>query len=142
MHDKIKPIIDSTYPALMAGLCLTFLAISQIQNKVLIILISTASFSFVSSSFYTLVYSVYTVWGRKADDNKSTKDANLLSWKIVKYSFFVGICLLLISTFIVVCDLWLSDLIQSLLSNLSGLPPIIETNSTNMTLNITLTNQT
>lgn len=137
MHDRIKPIIDSTYPALMAGLCLTFLAISQIQNKLLIILISTASFSFVLSSFYTLVYSVYTVWGRKADDNKFTKDANLLSWKIVKYSFFFGIVLLLISTFIVVCDLWLSNFLDSLVSHFSRFTSISKTNSTNITLNIT-----
>ena len=142
MHDRIKPIIDSTYPALMAGLCLNFLAISQTQSKVLICLISTASFLFIVSSFYLLVYSVYIVWGRKTDDNKSTKNDESISWKIVKYSFFFGIVLLLISTFIVVYDFWLSDFLQSLQSNFSGLPLISKTNSTNITLNTTLTNQT
>ncbi len=137
MHDRIKPIIDSTYPALMAGLCLTFLAISPTQSKVLIALISTASFLFILSSFYLFVYSVYTVWGRETDDDKSKKDAKSISWKIVKHSFFIGIVLLLISTLIVVCDLWLFDLIQSLVSNLSGLLLISETNSTNITLNVT-----
>ena len=126
----------------MAGLCLTSLAISQIQSKVLIGLISTASFLFMLSSFYMFVYSVNIVWGRKTDDNKSTKDAKSTSWKIVKYSFFFGIVLLLISTFIVVYNLWLSDFLQSLQSNLSGLPLISKTNSTNITLNTTLTNQT
>ena len=137
MHDRIKPIIDSTYPALMAGLCLTFLAISQTQSKVLIGLISTASFLFILSSFYMFVYSVYTAWGEETSDDKYKKDVKPISWVIVKHSFFLGIILLLISTFIVVCDLWLFDLLQSLLSNLSGLPLISKTNLTNTALNIT-----
>ena len=86
------------------------------------------------------VYSVYAVRGEETDVDKSKEDAKSVSWDIVKHSFFVGIIFLLISTFIVVCDLWLFDLIQSLLSNLSGLLPISETNSTNITLNVT--NQT
>ena len=126
----------------MAGLCLTFLAISQTQSKVLIGLISTASFLFILSSFYMFVYSVYIVGRRETDDNKSKKDAKSISWEIVKHSFFFGIVLLLISTFIVVYNLWLSDFLQSLQSNLSGLPLISKTNSTNITLNTTLTNQT
>ena len=83
------------------------------------------------------VYSAYTVWSRETDDKKSNNDAELISWKIVKHSFFIGIVLLLISTLIVVCDIWFFDLIPSLLSYLSGLLPISETNSTNITLNAT-----
>lgn len=88
------------------------------------------------------VYTVYIVGGTETDDNKPKKDPKPISWKIVKYSFFFGIFLLLISTSIVVYDLWLSDFLQSLQSNLSGLPLISKTNSTNITLNTTLTNQT
>ena len=83
------------------------------------------------------VYSVYTVWGKNTDDNKSKDDAKYLSWKIVKWSFFAGILLLSISTFIVICDFWLSDFLQSLLSIFSEPPPISEINSTNITLNNT-----
>lgn len=135
MHDRIKPIIDSTYPALMAGLCLTFLAISQIQSTVLVILVSTASFLFILSSFYMLVHSVIIAWGKKPDENKPSKDDKSLSWKITKWTFFFGIILLLLSTFVVVYDLWLHEFLQSVIFNFSGLSNIYNLrNSTNLTM--------
>lgn len=118
MSDKIKPIIDSTYPALMAGLCLTFLAVSPdiLKSKLLVFSISVASLLFIICSFYVFIYSVHIEWGRY----DATKDANLRSWKIVKWSFFFGIVLLLLSTIFVINNLWFSDLLQSLGSNISG----------------------
>ena len=129
MNDRIKPIIDSTYPALMAGLCLTFLAISPdiLKSKCLVFSISTASLLFIISSFYIFRYSVNVEWGRNETKNEPLKDANPLSWKIGKWSFFFGIVLLLLSTIVVVYNLWFYDLLQSLESNISGL-----FNSTNL----------
>lgn len=129
MNDKIKPIIDSTYPALMAGLCLTFLSISPdiLKSKFLVFSISTASLLFIISSFYIFRYSVNIEWGRNETENKSLEDDKPLSWKIGKWSFFFGIVLLLLSTIVVVYNLWFYDLLQSLESNISGL-----FNSTNL----------
>ena len=129
MNDKIKPIIDSTYPALMAGLCLTFLSISPdiLKSKFLVFSISTASLLFIISSFYIFIYSVNIEWGRNKTKNEPLEDAKPLSWKIGKWSFFIGIVLLLLSTIVVVCNLWFYDLLQSLESNFSGL-----FNSTNL----------
>lgn len=129
MNDKIKPIIDSTYPALMAGLCLTFLSISPdiLKSKFLVFSISTASLLFIISSFYIFRYSVNIEWGKNETKNKSLEDAKPLSWKIGKWSFFFGIVLLLLSTIVVVYNLWFYDLLQSLESNISGL-----FNSTNL----------
>lgn len=129
MNDKIKPIIDSTYPALMAGLCLTFLSISPdiLKSKFLVFSISTASLLFIISSFYIFRYSVNIEWGRNETENKSLEDDKPLSWKIGKWSFFFGIVLLLLSTIVVVYNLWFYDLLQSLESNISEL-----FNSTNL----------
>ena len=127
--DKIKPIIDSTYPALMAGLCLTFLSISPdiLKSKFLVFSISTASLLFIISSFCIFRYSVNIEWGKNETENESLEDAKPLSWNIGKWSFFFGIFLLLLSTIIVVNNLWFSDLLQWLESNISGL-----FNSTNL----------
>lgn len=106
MSDFLKPIIDSTYPALMAGLCLTFIGISQNQFETiwLTVAVSTASLLFIISSFCIFAYSVNNEWGQKPTDYKSSK-----LWMIAKWSFFIGICLLLMSTVLVIYYLWLSD---------------------------------
>jgi hypothetical protein len=135
MSDKIKPIIDSTYPALMAGLCLTFLAISPdiLKSKYLVFFVSTASLLFILSSFYVFVYSVNIEWGTKPSENKLTNNDKPLSWRIGKWTFFFGIVLLVIATLLVVYILWFSDFLYWLQSNFHGLfnsTNLIETNRT------------
>lgn len=135
MNDKIKPIIDSTYPALMAGLCLTFLSIFPdfLKNKLLIFLISTASLLFILSSFFIFACSVNITWRSKPVENKALKSNKPIFWKIGKWTFFFGIFLLVIATILIVYKLWFSDLLYWSVSNFSNL-----FNSTNLTI----TNQT
>lgn len=132
MNDRIKPIIDSTYPALMAGLCLTFLSISpnDLKSTWLVSLVSTASLFFIISSVYVFVYSVNIGWGKKTKEKKSSKDDKPISWNIAKWSYFIGIVLLLLSTLIIVYNLWLYDFLQSNLTELFNSINVTETNNT------------
>lgn len=82
-----------------------------------------------------LVYSVINIWGKKTDENKPSKDDKSLSWSITKWTFFLGIILLLLSTFVVVYDLWLHGFLQSVKSEFLGLSNITNLkNSTNLTV--------
>jgi hypothetical protein len=123
----------------MAGLSLTVLAISPdiLHSKLLIFLVSTASFLFILSSFYMFVYSVDIGWSKKVVYDESSKES--LSWKIVKYSFFFGIVFLLLSTLVIVYNLWFTDFLQLLKSDFKELSNI--TNLKNST-NLTVVNQT
>lgn len=109
--DRIKPIIDSTYPALMAGLCLTFLSIfpDTIRTKWLMFFVSTASLFFIISSISLFKYSLNIVLSKKTDESKSSKDKYPLSWEIAKWAFILGIILLLLSTIDIFYNLWVHD---------------------------------
>lgn len=127
--DRIKPIIDSTYPALMAGLCLTFLSISPdaLKTKWLMFFVSTASLSFIISSLCLFLYSLNVVTSEKTDKKRP------MSWSIMKWTFFLGIFFLLLSTIDVAYNLWVREFLPSLksyfleLSNITNLK-----NSTNL----------
>lgn len=124
MTDRIKPIIDTSYPALMAGLCLTFLSISEeaLRTEWLVISVSTASLSFIICSFSLFVYSLDILSGKETNAQKSYKEDKSISWCIVKWTFFFGIILLLISTCIVVYNLWFHEFLLSIeLSNITNL---------------------
>ncbi|MCD4680440.1 MAG: hypothetical protein K8S00_08640, partial [Bacteroidales bacterium] len=122
MSDRIKPIIDSTYPALMAGLCLNALAISPdiLKSKLLMFLVSTASFVFILSSLCIFINSVYIEWGEKQTQNKALKDKSSRSWTIGKWAFFFGVFLLLVSTLVLIYNLWFYNFLSYIFSFLSG----------------------
>ncbi len=127
--DRMKPLIDSTYPALMAGLCLTFFAISPVTtSKFTVGLVSTASLFFMISSICIFMQSVNDEW-RKTPD-VSEKYAAQSFWKLGKWTFFIGIVLLIFATFLVVYNLWISEFLHQSISKLSG-----DFNSTNLTEN-------
>ncbi len=134
--DRIKPIIDSTYPALMAGLCLTFLSISPdaLKTKLLMFFVSKASLSFIISSFFLFLYSLNMVTSERTDKKKHSKDNKQLFWSIMKWTFFLGIFFLLLSTIDVVYNLWVHEFLPSLRSYYSDLSNITNLkNSTNLT---------
>ncbi|MCK5633320.1 hypothetical protein KAH94_06195 [bacterium] len=130
MKDRIKPIIDSTYPALMAGLCLTFLAISPeiLKDKILVFLVSTTSLLFIISSCSVFRYSLSVELGEiESSDNTN------FSWKIGKWAFTYGLVFLLISTLVIIYILWFHDSLQSLLSYSTELFNSINVTETNNT---------
>lgn len=133
--DRIKPIIDSTYPALMAGLCLTFLSISPdaLKTKWLMFFVSTASLSFTISSIFLFLYSLKVVVSEKTDKKR------LMFWSIMKCAFILGIFFLLLSTVDVVINLWVHEFLPSLKSYFSEFSNM--TNLKNST-NLTMVNQT
>jgi hypothetical protein len=133
--DRIKPIIDSTYPALMAGLCLTFLSISPdaLKTKWLMFFVSSASLSFTISSIFLFLYSLHVITSEETDKKRDT------FWSIMKYAFILGISFLLLSTIDVVYNLWINEFIPSLKSYFSE--PSTITNLKNST-NLTVFNQT
>lgn len=135
--ERIKPIIDSTYPALMAGLCLTFLSISPdtLKTKWLMFFVSTASLFFIISSISLFKYSLNIALDKKTDGNKSPKDEYPLSWSIAKWTFSLGIIFLLLSISDVYLNLWIHEFVPSLKSYFSQVSNItILTNSTNLTV--------
>ena len=119
--DRIKPIIDSTYPALMAGLCLTFLSISPdaLKTKWLMFFVSTASLTFTISSIFLFLYSLNIVTNEKTDKKRA------MYWSIMKYAFILGIFFLSLSTIDVVCNLWAHEFLTSLRSYFSELSNMI-----------------
>ncbi len=107
MNEKLNPLINSTYPAAMAGLCLAFLGISQNQlNKIsLHFLLSVASLFFITSSSSIFVLSVFFEW----DTGNKEKEIITFLWKMGRWSFLFGIIFLLIAIVLVNYYLWISD---------------------------------
>lgn len=73
----------------MAGLCITFLGISQnyLNDVYLSFAVSTASLLFISSSLFIFVDSVNTQWGMS--NKKEHMDVNnTFFWRMGKWSFF------------------------------------------------------
>lgn len=106
----------------MAGLCLNALAISPdiLKSKLLMFLVSTASFLFLLSSLCIFISSVYIEWGEKSTEKKDLNDKNSRhSWTIGKRAFFLGVFLLLVSTLVLIYNLWFYDLLSYLISLLS-----------------------
>jgi|WetSurMetagenome_2_1015567.scaffolds.fasta_scaffold628774_1 hypothetical protein len=101
LKDKFKPLIDSTYPAIMAGLCLTSLGLNQVIscNSLLQPILSLASFLFIASSACIFAHSVAI--GRGINNDKVMEDKVTIFWKIAKWSYFYGICLLLAAILLV-----------------------------------------
>lgn len=97
MKDILKPLIDSTYPAIMAGLCLTSLGLNQVIsfNFWLQPILALSSFLFIVSSMCIFANSVVINWGTKS--NGVSEDKVTSFWKIGKWSFFLGVCLLLVA---------------------------------------------
>lgn len=102
----MKPLIDSTYPALMAGLCLTFFAISPVTaSKFAVSLVSTASLFFMISSICIFIQSVNNEWKTTPDESQEYNKQSF--WKLGKWTFFLGIVILVFATFLIVYNLWL-----------------------------------
>lgn len=115
----MKPLIDSTYPALMAGLCLTFFAISPVTtSKLTVSFVSTAALFFMISSICIFIQSVNNEWRKTPDEPQKYNIQSF--WKLGKWTFFIGIVLLIFGTILVVYNLWISDFFHQLIFNLSG----------------------
>ena len=114
----------------MAGLCLTFLAISPeiLKDKILVFLVSTTSLLFIISSCSVFRYSLSVELGEiESSDNTS------LSWKIGKWAFSSGLLFLLISTLVVIYILWFHDSLQWLQSYSAEVFSSINVTETNNT---------
>ena len=97
-NKRYEPMVAATYPAAMAGLCLTSLAIISSKfyvSKWIVFLLSTASLAFIASSFFIFWYVVVVVGGELSNTQNQDKT---LWWSISKWSFLIGI----ISVFIAI----------------------------------------
>ena len=107
-NKRYEPMIAATYPAAMAGLCLTALAIISSQfyvAKVIVCLLSSASLAFIISSFFILLH-VVLVKGWQSS-NTQNQDENLW-WSISKGAFLIGIFLVLVAIVVIFCNFCLT----------------------------------
>jgi len=78
-NKRYEPMIATTYPAAMAGICLTTLAIISSQfyvSKVIVCLLAAASLAFITSSFFIFLHVVLIEWG----ESRSAEDQDKTSW--------------------------------------------------------------
>ena len=107
-NKKYEPMIAATYPAAMAGLCLTSLAIISSQfyvAKVIVFLLSAASLAFITSSFFIFLHVVLVEWEKLR--NTQNQDENLW-WSISKRAFLIGIFLVLVAIILIFCNFCLT----------------------------------
>ena len=107
-NKRYEPMIAATYPAAMAGLCLTSLAIISSQfyvAKVIVFLLSSASLAFITSSFFIFLHVVLVEWGKSR--NTQNQDENLW-WSISKGAFLIGIFLVLVAIILIFCNFCLT----------------------------------
>jgi hypothetical protein len=97
-NKRYEPMIAATYPAAMAGLCLTALAIISSKfyvSKWIVFLLSVASLAFITSSLFIFFHVVMVEWGESSNTQNQNKTP---WWSISKYAFLLGI----ISVFIAI----------------------------------------
>ena len=105
---RYEPMIAATYPAAMAGLCLTTLAIISSQfyvAKVIVFLLVLASLAFITSSFSIFLHVVLVEWGKSHNTQKQDKN---LWWTISKGAFLTGIILVFIAVILIFCNFCLT----------------------------------
>ena len=105
-NKRYEPMIAATYPAAMAGLCLTALAIISSQfyvAKVIVCLLSAASLAFIISSFFILLHVVLVKRGQSSNTQNQE-----LWWSISKGAFLIGIVFVLVAIFIIFCNFCLT----------------------------------
>lgn len=100
-NKRYEPMVAATYPAAMAGLCLTSLAIISSKFCVsngIVILLSAASLAFISSSFFIFLHVVLVEWGESSNTQNQDKT---LWWSISKWAFLIGIVSVFIAIIII-----------------------------------------
>ena len=100
-NKRYEPMIAATYPAAMAGLCLTSLAIISAQfivPKGIVFLLSAASLAFITSSFFIFLHVVLIEWGESSNTQNQDKT---LWWSISKWAFLIGIILVFIAVILI-----------------------------------------
>ena len=98
---RYEPMIAATYPAAMAGLCLTTLAIISSKfyvSKEIVFLLSAASLAFITSSFFIFAHVVTTEWGESSNTQNQDKT---FWWSISKWAFLIGIILVFIAVILI-----------------------------------------
>ena len=99
-----EPMVAATYPAAMAGLCLTSLAIISSKfyvSKWIVFLLSAASLAFIASSFFVFLHVV----------TRSTKAQNqdkTFWWVISACAFLIGIFFAFIAIILIFCNFYLT----------------------------------
>jgi len=73
LSKRLKPLIDSTYPAVMAGLCLTSLGIlnGDLNRFYLQFLLSLDSLIFIISSVFIFANSIVIDWDTERKEEES-----------------------------------------------------------------------
>ena len=107
-NKRYEPMVAATYPAAMAGLCLTSLAIISAQfcvSKGIVFLLSAASLAFITSSFFIFLHVVVIEWGESSNTQNQDKT---FWWSISKWAFLIGIVLVLVAIFLIFCNFWLT----------------------------------
>jgi hypothetical protein len=100
-NKRYEPMIAATYPAAMAGLCLTTLAIISSQfyvSKWIVILLSAASLAFITSSFSIFWNALLIVGGESRNTQNQDKT---LWWSISKGAFLIGIVFVFIAIILI-----------------------------------------
>lgn len=96
-NKRYEPMVAATYPAVMAGLCLTSLAIITSRfylSKIIVFLLGTASLAFIVSSFSIFWFAVIIVGEESCD---SQNQAKTVWWNISKWAFLFGIILIFLA---------------------------------------------
>ena len=98
---RYEPMIAATYPAAMAGLCLTALAIISSKfyvSNVIVFLLSAAALALIASSFFIVLHVVLVEWGKSCNTQKQDKN---LWWSISKGAFLIGIFFVFIAIILI-----------------------------------------
>ena len=106
---KYEPMIAATYPAAMAGLCLTSLAIISSKfyvSKWIVFLLSVSSLAFITSSFFIFWHVVLVEWGESCNTQNQDKT---FWWSISKWAFLIGIVFVFIAIILICCNFCLTD---------------------------------
>ena len=100
-NKRYEPMIAATYPAAMAGLCLTTLAIISSKfcvSKEIVFMLSAASLAFITSSFFIFAHVVTTERGESSNTQNLDKTC---WWAISKWAFLIGIILVFIAVILI-----------------------------------------
>lgn len=110
-NKRYEPMIAATYPAAMAGLCLTALAIISSKfyvSKEIVFMLSAASLAFITSSFFIFAHVVTTEWGESSNTQNQDKT---LWWSISKWAFLIGIFFVFIAVIRIFCNFCLTGFV-------------------------------
>jgi len=110
-NKRYEPMIAATYPAAMAGLCLTSLAIISSKfyvSKWIVIPLSAASLAFITSSFFIFLHAVIVEWGESSNTQNQDKT---FWWSISKWAFLIGIILVFIAVILIFCNFCLTGFV-------------------------------